>query len=428
MKQVLLFICFVVTSCGLSAEGNGRFFRQYWAEFDSLVSNHYDGRWRVNDPGLSLHENFGKRVEARANGLMLIRAEEDLFQVESTELYLELWGGHPGTVKKQVFVNGRGPYAIPGYGAELHHCTYSYPDIPIELPHLVSGINALQFFCERGSTFWGHYIMDQAALRFFLADSHAVLKNRGLAQAAAHVLLTGDGRQNSKSRILAKKSRLYLDCPSDWTEQIQSVTYLGYYLGFDDRGNQLELDWHGYTHGRDWRNVLGNSETPPFEVIWDTGMIPDAGRPLAVKAIVQFHKGNLYYETPVLNDLFFPKKRQSVKLYSCSEMPVPFWSRDKQLKEGNLILPDPLPKIDQIELWIKVWDGGEGEVEHPFKLNGHPYSVVSGRAVHDVLWTRVQVNPKHVTAGKNGFSLYSDTHHHGIEILLPGPCLIVRSK
>jgi hypothetical protein len=30
-------------------------------------------------------------------------------------------------------------------------------------------------------------------------------------------------------------------------------------------------------------------------------------------------------------------------------------------------------------------------------------------------------------AGANEFELLSDTEHHGIEILLPGPCLMVRS-
>ena len=49
-----------------------------------------------------MHSTFGKRVEARENGLMLIQAEENLFNLTGAELYLEMWGGHPGTAGKRV--------------------------------------------------------------------------------------------------------------------------------------------------------------------------------------------------------------------------------------------------------------------------------------------------------------------------------------
>ena len=75
---------------------------------------------------------------------------------------------------------------------------------------------------------------------------------------------------------------------------------------------------------------------------------------------------------------------------------------------------------------VRVWDGGEGTVKEPFKINGHPYSITSGKAIHDLVFTNVEVDIKHLKAGENTLTLLSDTEHHGIEVLLPGPCLVLR--
>jgi len=75
---------------------------------------------------------------------------------------------------------------------------------------------------------------------------------------------------------------------------------------------------------------------------------------------------------------------------------------------------------------IKIWDGGEGDVNEPFKINGHPCSITSGKAIHDVVFTVAEVNQNHLRGGKNEISLLSGTDHHGIEVLLPGPVLLTR--
>ncbi|MHC4558463.1 MAG: hypothetical protein ACYS80_14295 [Planctomycetota bacterium] len=52
--------------------------------------------------------------------------------------------------------------------------------------------------------------------------------------------------------------------------------------------------------------------------------------------------------------------------------------------------------------------------------------ITSGRASHDLVFTNVEVNVKHLESGANTLALLSDTEHHGIEVLLPGPCLLLR--
>src|SRR5262245_45496351 len=132
-------------------EFEGRFLRLHWYERSAAYNPHFEGRFRVNAPEAVLHPEFGRRVEARENGLMVIRAEEDLRHLKGAELCLELWGGHPGTSRKRVIVNGRSQYALPEVGTAQKNCTYNYPVIPLGLTDLVNGYNAFQFGCEQGS-------------------------------------------------------------------------------------------------------------------------------------------------------------------------------------------------------------------------------------------------------------------------------------
>ena len=107
-------------------------------------------------------------------------------------------------------------------------------------------------------------------------------------------------------------------------------------------------------------------------------------------------------------------------------MPTPFWSRDSKENKAVIEMPKDISSIQRVQLIIKIWDGGEGKVAEPFKINGHQYPITSRRAVHDVVFTITDINPEHLKPGKNRITLLSDTEHHGIEVLLPGPVLIAR--
>ena len=77
---------------------------------------------------------------------------------------------------------------------------------------------------------------------------------------------------------------------------------------------------------------------------------------------------------------------------------------------------------------VKIWDGGEGTVADPFKLNGIAYEITGKHADHDVHLTKHVVDAKDLKAGENIIELISETKNHGIEMLLPFPALIVRLK
>ncbi|MHC4693117.1 MAG: hypothetical protein ACYS67_10285 [Planctomycetota bacterium] len=396
----------------------GEFYREYWAEWDEDITN-FKGRLRVNDAELSLHKTFGKRSEAKANGLMLVSINEDLFNLKAAQLYLEMWGGHPGTSNKRFLPNGRQIYKIPEVGTAAGHCTYSYPVIPVKVHHLVTGVNAFQFACDRGSSFWGHFIIDNAAVRCFLKSDHPDLARNGLKEFSASVKLSNPGN------VLDDITEIPISYPKKLEQSIVSVDYFGRYLVFDDSGDGRENTWHGFTQKRQFQNHVGSASKPPFRVKWDTTMVPSQPSPMAICAVIKM-KGGFNYVTETLDDLTFRVGRNRVVMYRCSSIPTPFWSRDSKQKKVVIKLPKDISSLKRAKLMIKIWDGGEGKVKEPFKINGHPYSITSGKAIHDVVFTIAEVNPKHLKPGRNQISLLSDTEHHGIEVLLPGPALIAR--
>lgn len=407
---LLIFFCKMVNA--------DEFYREYWAEWDENITN-CRGRLRVNDTQLSLHKTFGKRSEAKANGLMLVSINEDLFNLQAAQLYLEIWGGHPGTSTKRFLPNGKQFYNVPEVGTAAGHCTYSYPVIPVKVNHLVTGTNAFQFACDRGTSFWGHFIIDNAAVRCFLKPDHPDLVRNGLKEFSANVKLSNPGK------VLDDITEISISYPKKHEQSIVSVDYFGRYLGFDDDGDGHDNDWHGFTQKKQCKNNIGSASKPPLAVQWDTSMLPSQPGPMAICVVVKL-KGGFNYVTEVLDDLTFPTDREHVVMYKCSSMPTPFWSRDSKENKAIIELPKDISSIQRGQLMIKIWDGGEGKVKEPFKINGHPYSITSGKAIHDVVFTIAEVYPKHLKPGKNQITLLSDTEHHGIEVLLPGPVLIAR--
>ena len=420
MKQTIVVITafFVPLIFFGRAVNAGQFYKEYWAEWDESITN-CRGRLRVNDTELSLHKTFGKRSEAKANGLMLVSINEDLFHLKAAQLYLEMWGGHPGTSSKRFGANGKQIYNVPEVGAAAGHCTYSYPVIPLKVHHLVTGVNAFQFACDRGSSFWGHFIIDNAAVRCFLKADHPDLTQAVLKGFSANVKLPNPGN------VLQDITEILISYPSELEKSIVSADYFGRYLGFDDDGDGHEYDWHGFTQKKQYQNHIGSASKPPFSVKWNTSMVPSQPEPMAICAVVQL-KGGLHYVTDTLDYLTFPANRGPVVIYKCSSMPTPFWSRDSKENKAVIKLPKDISFLQRVQLMIKIWDGGEGKVTEPFKINGHPYPITSRRAVHDVVFTVAEVNPEHLKPGKNQITLLSDTEHHGIEVLLPGPVLIAR--
>ena len=406
-----------------AARPGGRFLRVYWYERDVVQAEMtFTRRLRVNAPEVVLHSRFHTRQEVRENGLLLIPIEENLLQLAGAELYVETWGGHPGTANKRLTINGRTTYYLPEVGTFLRNCTHSYPLIPLELTDLVSGYNAIQFACDSGTSFWGHFIVDNACLRVELKESHPDLEQAGLADFHTEVKAIPSSDKSETVEIR-------LDCPPQFLNAIARVDYRGLYLCYDENGDGLLRDWHGMTKHRLPYGILGTADRPPFAFRWDTSMIPPDEH-CRVRAVVHFkdYPNLIYQTTPSLEFAIPPHNAAKVELYSSGDLPVPFLTRVGNEKRCTIVIDDMSPdRIERAEFHTVIWDGGKGEVENPVTLNGHPLPV-AGNGAHHVIYRKIEIDPKILKRGANEVVFLSDTQHHGIEVLLPGPALMIRSQ
>ncbi len=399
----------------------GLFWQTHWYNREAHAPRiGYTRRARINAPNAVLDPRWGVRTETRENGLLLIQTETDLFQIRSAELYAELWGGHPGTANKRVTINGRNTYSLPRSGTESAHCTYTYPAIPLEPTDLVNGYNAVQWNVDPGSTFWGHAMVDQAAIRLALTNNHPDLVTLNLHDVHCRVEATVHASEETIA--------LSLTGPTLPQDRIKRVTYQGWYRGYDENGNHHREDWHGFTQDRNPVGFLATVEQAPFEAEWDIRMLP-AQKNVAVRAIVTFKAlPNTPYVTAATSGLSIPDRpHAAVHLYTPIDLPESFWSRANNTKTCTLVLDEPAAAIEQATLYVKTWTGGPGSVNNYFTLNGTHFPVAEGHQ-HEIQFNQLEVDPKLLRQGRNSIRLLSDTEHHGIEIIYPGPALMVRVR
>jgi hypothetical protein len=401
----------------VSASVGGHFRRLWWFtpgdEHGNPVVNR---RFRVNSPEVGLDPKFADRPEVRGNGMMQIKIGDALKHLAGADLALELWGGHPGTTNRRVTVNGRSTFRIPD--APDKDCQHLYPVLPLKLTDLVPGFNALQFACDQGTTFWGHFIVGEACLRTHLKPDHLDLTKLGLAGATLAV--------KAEPAADREQIRLALDGPPALLAKVAGVRFEGHYLGYDENGRGSPAGWHGFPKRREPVGYVGVAEKPPFAADWDVSMLP-AQDGVKVRAVVRFKDApDLEYVTPALDGLrVAPPRRAAVRLYPAKDIPHPFWVRADRKQSCTIDLDGDPAKVERAELHVVIWDGGAGDAKEPFTLNGKPLPV-AGAGKHDVLYRRIPVEPGLLKKGPNRVELHSDTEYHGIEVLLPGPALVVR--
>ncbi len=395
----------IANGCG--AADRPRFVHITWAPLEGNA-------FRVNSPDTAAG-GYADRWEAKASGLLALEAPADLSGVRQAELVLELWGGHPGVAGKRFSLNGRQEVLLPEVGAAEGHCTYSYPVVPLDLDALQGGANALQFTCDKGATFWGHYLLREAGLRLTLEPDHPFVANASLEGFDATV---------AAAAVDGDTVRLGVDVAPQWADRIARVDYHARYDGYDDNGNGRGDDWHGFTKDRLPQAIAAGADAPPFEATWDLSMIPDQ-QAVQVRAVVHFTDAeSLSYETAPV-EIPLRSRAARVSLHGVTEMDRPFWSRAGRPKTATIHVPADPATVERAQLHILIWDGGHGGTTDHFTLNGHAIPI-AGDGHHDVLYRVIDIDPALLRRGANELRLLSATEHHGIEVILPGPALAIR--
>jgi hypothetical protein len=239
--------------------------------------------------------------------------------------------------------------------------------------------------------------------------------------------LTGD--------ILAENPEIEIEAKAD--AGIARVDVLGYYEGIDMDGDGIYREWHRNYHQPERGQPavidhhIGSSFKTPYRVTWDTNWIPDQQKSsIAVIARIQDNNGIWFVTAPVGN-LSLKRQGSAVKMYKPYEVPERFSVRkNRNQKQCKFKIPEEheLNRIAEATIHFRTWHGYDGH-HRGFQINSWPDELhrVGGKN-HHYGYSCFPVPAQALQNGENVISFYSDTEHHGCEVLWPGPVLVVRYR
>ena len=111
-----------------------------------------------------------------------------------------------------------------------------------------------------------------------------------------------------------------------------------------------------------------------------------------------------------------------------ADVPEAFWVRDGDREASRLRLPrdyDPA-RVEEVALHLRTWNGhnhGTGALTRVGDWTGALPGID-----HNYAYTIHPLPPEALKPGENEVAFHSETHHHGVELLWPGPALTIRYR
>lgn len=370
--------------------------------------------WRVTDPNAS-----HKGAKAFLPNPVLTISIDDLSDAVRAEALIDRWGGHPGTSEKKIRFNGNEWIELPELtttpaGHEpLVYMSQDNPIVEVPLSHLREGENTFEGTCgdqvaySMGWGQWGWYGM---IVRVYYRPDKP--------HPTGRIDSPRDGETLGENPTIA--------AAATGDAGISRVDFLAHYEGYDENGDGIYGDWHHNYHNVDIGQHAGTATTAPYQVVWDTKWVPDQSpRSVKLMARIQDETGMWYVTDPVEN-LSLGRDGSSVKLYKPSEVPERFWVRAGRKASCNVNIPagDDPSRAVEAAIHLRTWNGHNHGTGTITRINdwsgaipgvGHNY----GYAIHEIPVAALR-------NGENIIEFTSDTKHHGVEILWPGPALTVR--
>ncbi|MFC1527096.1 hypothetical protein ACFL6X_09855, partial [Candidatus Latescibacterota bacterium] len=287
----------------------------------------------------------------------------------------------------------------------------------VPLEHLKTGENTFQGTCSHEDPQgWGQWGLYSLILRvYYDPDSIYHPAGRIISPAAG-----GTMGENPVIRVEAS-SRV----------GVARVDVLAWYEGYDENGDGVWVDWHGGyfqpLRGRDagLREHVGTLWRSPYDVVWDTRWVPDQP-PGTVQLIARIQNSRgIWFVTEPVTDLTLQRIGQSVRLFRAAHIPARFGVRKQATESCSIAIPTKhdLDRAIEAGLHYRTWHGWDGHHD-PFRLNAlvHLNEGKNHHYDYDIL----VIPPAELRSGDNVFEVSSDTEHHMLEVLWPGPALTVR--
>ena len=341
------------------------------------------------------------------------------------EMVVTLWGGHTGTSPKWFTFNGT-RVDIP----ELQttptdgQCYQSQYNVTVDIPvselqanNVVQGDAGTQTCHGFG---WPQWVWYGVILRVYY-DPGSVTHPEGQITSPGSGSSFGENPTVSVSTSGGVGSN--------------RVDVLAYYDGYDTDGDGVFAEYHHDYHsidenlGPQIRNHVGTAtgSGPSFDVPWNTSWVPD--QPSGSVKLVARIRGtnNVWYVTDEVTGLTFSRQSGSVKLYKPVDVPERFWARDDGEISSGVNIATLTDATDALFL-VRTWNGADGGAPSP-----GPYTRVNGwyapgyGADHYYSLDRISMSAGELSTGNNTIAFYSPSVSvHGIEIMWPGPAVMVR--
>jgi hypothetical protein len=355
----------------------------------------------------------------------------DLAGAIRAELVIDENIGHVGTTNKKFRFNGNAWINIPelgaGNGIPAGHNGQCYsqqfnPTMQIPLAHLIQGNNLFQGTSGPQTCYnfgWGLWAWYEVMVRVYYGPSKA------------HP--TGSITSPASGATFGENPTVTASTSADAVQ----VDFLGYYDGYDGDGDGVTQQYHYYYHRAKpetamlMKGHIGSDFASPFSAVWNTDLVPNQA-PGSVKLIARIKSSSgVWFVTNAVTGLSLQRTGNFVKMYRAYDMPERFWVRagaGRSPKSTHFAIPsgDNLANATSVKFIVSTMDADHVAERANYSMKVNNYLLPYFGADHWYSLDALTIPKSAILQGTNTFTVASTTVHHGIEILWPGPVLVIR--
>ncbi|MEM9827597.1 MAG: hypothetical protein AAF958_13480 [Planctomycetota bacterium] len=381
-----------------------------------------DKQWRVTD--VRAVEKFAAAKLHLPNAIWSITVE-DLRGAVAAEVTLDRWGGHRGTINKRIRFNQNDWITVPEIqavppGIRAEQLMFQdHPTVTVPIDHLREGINQLEANCDEAGGFgWGQWGMYAIKLRVYF-DSESKSKHRI------------EGRIVSPVAGSTFADHPVIEVDANASMGVARIDVFASYEGLDEDGDG-RFDGFHYSQFQladgqppPLRNHVGTMWESPYRLRWNTDWMPDQ-KPGTIELVARIQDSRGYWRiTPIVKRLSLKRPKHSIRCVHARNVPEDFSVRVGETKSCDLNVPVPPPGMSftDARLHLRTWHGWDDHHE-PLRLNEFEFPIRGKNHFYDEDWHPIP--PTKIVVGNNAFTMHSRTEHHMLEVLWPGPSLLLR--
>ena len=389
------------------------------------------GYWRVTDRDST---NPGA-LEHIPNTTYQITID-DLDNAIRAEAVMVRWGGHPGTSRRRIafgYTDGQynsvpsnswidlpNPTIPMANSSNPPECWIHFDNVDFDIPlsHLTEG--GQDFILDCGPQLcikwhWGQWGFYGMIIRIYYDPATKTHPTGQITAPVSGATLLEDPQVSATT-----------------SGSVERVDFIAYHKGIDIDGDGIMQEWQElwFRYPLDTyedvyidRHLGSDSTGPIYQSTWDTTYVPDQVDG-SIKFVARVKGTNGYwYVTPIVDNLSLHRPDSSVKLYIDDDLPQNFWVLQNITKECFINIPsgDDLDNVQTAKLHWMTWAEQPADVT----FNGTNTADTGGNN-HSYIYTIRDLDKNLLSHGDNRITIFSDSIHHGCEVLYPGPMLTVR--